>query len=564
MDFLFLLNISQCIQFCNFTDKYQTNNWASSDLWILLQALTNQYFLVAMFISILLWYLLLHQQQDFSYEGFISSVSTIPIHHITLSLRENDFKNQLPAYTDNATNYFQNTTMHTHTNNGDLKSPSFIEFELYSYIHSIINKCRIYSDLKHIELKVNNDIDYISCRIDEEKMTIALQFLLLRIIEMSVSNSCINITISRDENSWILHISNCQKSKSVTNHFIPSFSNILPVYRYGNLQFVKSIIHQHGGEVTGNGHGSIANIQISVPLNYPYQDTQTSEIKHCIMYDTKCSCKAFKDIRTKKNSKTNQRPNVLLVMTDKKFSHYLEKNLSIHFNITVVDTPEQIYTITNHNNYDTIIIDEIVNDMHGDQLCSNIRLDTTTSNIPVILLINTNSDKSYLSYTSSGADILEQRKYSVCKLKADIQMLINNSITRRNRTQQNKSENQTAKTTATDIKTQELSIFINKVEALLEEKLSEKYPIGKLCEDIGMSRTKFSNKMKEATGKNPSRFIFEYKMIRARRLLLSQQHTVSEVSDILGFCNSRYFRRKFKSHYHECPTKYVKKENGLE
>lgn len=102
-------------------------------------------------------------------------------------------------------------------------------------------------------------------------------------------------------------------------------------------------------------------------------------------------------------------------------------------------------------------------------------------------------------------------------------------------------------------------VFINKVRELLEKNLTvEGYTIDMLCAGIGMSRTNFYYKMKELTGKSPVEYMFAFKMEKAKILLASQRYNVTEIAGMLGYCDAKYFGKKFKSFYHVCPTRYMK------
>ena len=89
--------------------------------------------------------------------------------------------------------------------------------------------------------------------------------------------------------------------------------------------------------------------------------------------------------------------------------------------------------------------------------------------------------------------------------------------------------------------------FINKVRQLLEQNLAEEsYTVDALSEDMGMSRTAFYNKMKKMTGQSPADYMLTFKMERAKRLLASQDYSIGEIATMLGFCDSRYFAKRFK------------------
>ena len=51
-------------------------------------------------------------------------------------------------------------------------------------------------------------------------------------------------------------------------------------------------------------------------------------------------------------------------------------------------------------------------------------------------------------------------------------------------------------------------------------------------------------------------------MQEAAILLKSQKYTVSEVSDMLGFADPKYFTDTFKKHYGVPPRDYMKANNG--
>lgn len=55
-----------------------------------------------------------------------------------------------------------------------------VDFELSTYITSIVNQCRPYANIRQVKLKVNECSDCVSCRINENIMTAALQYLLYK------------------------------------------------------------------------------------------------------------------------------------------------------------------------------------------------------------------------------------------------------------------------------------------------------------------------------------------------------------------------------------------------
>ncbi len=75
-----------------------------------------------------------------------------------------------------------------------------------------------------------------------------------------------------------------------------------------------------------------------------------------------------------------------------------------------------------------------------------------------------------------------------------------------------------------------------------------------------MSRSSLYNKIKALTGHSPSDFIRHIRMDEAVNLLKSNQYSIAEISDRLGFGDPKYFTDIFKKHYGITPSAYLKKE----
>lgn len=73
-----------------------------------------------------------------------------------------------------------------------------------------------------------------------------------------------------------------------------------------------------------------------------------------------------------------------------------------------------------------------------------------------------------------------------------------------------------------------------------------------------LSRSSFYNKIKALTNYSPSEFIRKVRMNEAAILLKSKKYTVSEVSDMLGFGDPKYFTDSFKKYFDVPPSVYMK------
>ena len=456
----------------------------------------------------------------------------------------------------------QNIVTLNKVNKKILPKTSTANLELSSYITSIVNQCRPYADSRRIQLTVSECSDCVSCRINENIMTAALQHLISKLILGSDLGCCISINITHTTDSWQLQITNCEIADKRVGKMFPFIPVIFPIYGYSDLWTVRKIIRLHGGKINGYRHGKSFAFQIVIPTDCHCRNQECSAIKHSstnTKKKTKESSESDKDDTP--NTKTKDTSHILLVMADGAFRNYLRKALSRYFQISVLKDPDLLKDTVVRQNPDAIIIDDNVNGTNGDALSFRIKTDKMIGYIPVVLLIRAFDNESYLSHLGSGADRLELRTESICRLRANIRMLVENRMVLRERVKLFLSDavfpmvptKEEMETENTD------QIFMDKVNKILETNLStDKYTIDKLSIDIGMSRTAFYSRIREITGNPPENYIYSFKMGRALKLLASQQYTVSEIAGMLGYCDAKYFGKKFKDFYHVCPTDYIK------
>lgn len=129
----------------------------------------------------------------------------------------------------------QNIVTLNKVNKKILPKTSTANLELSSYITSIVNQCRPYADSRRIQLTVSECSDCVSCRINENIMTAALQHLISKLILGSDLGCCISINITHTTDSWQLQITNCEIADKRVGKMFPFIPVIFPIYGYSDL-----------------------------------------------------------------------------------------------------------------------------------------------------------------------------------------------------------------------------------------------------------------------------------------------------------------------------------------
>lgn len=230
------------------------------------------------------------------------------------------------------------------------------------------------------------------------------------------------------------------------------------------------------------------------------------------------------------------------------------------YNIQVCPNGKEALTIVKEYRPNLIISDIMMPEMRGDELCHILKNDIETSHIPIILLTALNTDKNIIEGLQSGADEYIVKPFNIGILRATIaNLLTNRALLRRKYADLDLSNDQNTSdciNCSTDIDWK----FIATVKKHVEDNMDNpSFNVDVLCNLLNMSRTSFYNKIKALTDQAPADYIRLIRLQHAAKLLKEQKHTVTEVSEMTGFSDAKYFREVFKKHFNMSPSQYAKK-----
>ena len=204
-----------------------------------------------------------------------------------------------------------------------------------------------------------------------------------------------------------------------------------------------------------------------------------------------------------------------------------------------------------------VLMDIMMPEMGGDELCVAIKSDIETSHIPVLLLTALGDENNILDGLSIGADEYLIKPFSVKILRANIANLLANRELLRMR-YANLDIEKTMVPSANGTNSLDWK-FISNAKKIVDENINNpEFSVDVLCESSGMSRTSFYCKLKALTGQSPTEFIRVMRLKRATELLKEGGYAINEISDMVGFSETKYFREVFKKYYKMSPSRYAK------
>ena len=92
----------------------------------------------------------------------------------------------------------------------------------------------------------------------------------------------------------------------------------------------------------------------------------------------------------------------------------------------------------------------------------------------------------------------------------------------------------------------------------INERFKDKIYVEKLAEMINVSPDYFTKMFKESIGKTPIDYINAMRINYSMDLLTNTEMSMSDIADIIGFCNPNYFHKIFKQYMGTSPLGYRK------
>lgn len=448
------------------------------------------------------------------------------------------------------------------------------EYELGTYMSGICDTFHAYANIKHIRLTYESNFQYLNVWFDRDKMDSIMKNILSNAMKYTPENGNIYVSASEYEDGWGIEVKdtgigiprNEQKGLFHT-YFRGSNAVNLRVSGSGiGLALVHRLVRLHGGKITiestaeqgtrvriifpkGNKHFRKASIISATPersISMPEVVTP-----------------ALSAVEPKQSDASSRR--ILVVEDNDDLRIYLANTLGEDYLVQSCHNGKEALEILSEFKPDLVLSDIMMPEMSGDELCAAIKGNIETSHIPVLLLTALGDEKNMLEGLKIGADDYMAKPFSISILKASINRLITNRILLHKK--YGSSDFETEKWPKGCRDTLDWK-FIASVRENVEKNMADPdFTVDMLCSLHHMSRSSFYNKVKALTDCSPADYVRLIRMQYAARMLKEGEHSITEIADMTGFCDAKYFREVFRKHFGVSPSEYrgkgtAEKENS--
>ena len=396
-------------------------------------------------------------------------------------------------------------------------------------------------------------------------------------LKYTPENGSVQIFVSEAEDSWSVEVSDTgigipanEQKKLFKLHFRGSNTINSKVTGSGiGLMLVWKLVRLHKGKINLS---SIENQGSIIKITFPKDSKRYRKAHLATPNKQRPETKSSNNIplpapeiyeNPQKKEKKEKSQRILIVEDNDELRNYLSQTLSEDYLIQVCSNGKEALTVIPEYKPDLVISDIMMPEMRGDELCQAIKSNIETSHIPVILLTALNNEKDILSGLRIGADEYVLKPFNIGILKATISNLLANRALLRNKyasldpeDEENDDEEEYINYSQ-DIDWQ----FIADVRKNIKDNIDNSaLTVDVLASLMGMSRTSFYNKLKALTDQSPGDYIRLIRLKHAIKLLKENVHNITEISEMTGFNDVKYFREVFKKHYNVSPSQYFKEK----
>ena len=436
--------------------------------------------------------------------------------------------------------------------------------DLIAFVKDITYSFKDIAEQKNIQLTFNTTYETLKLSFDQDKIERILFNLLSNSFKFTFNNGKINVSMDcimmdqymveirvRDNGIGIAK----EKQDKIFDSF---FQNEIPdsIINQGSgigLAITKEFVRLHGGEIfleSDENEGSCFIILIPFDelreQSYPTDNFVDALIAEEHGEETEVSLPAF-----------SKKTTVLLVEDDADLRFYLKDNLKEDFNVIEAVNGKDGWQKALFHHPNIIVSDISMPEMTGIELCKKIRLDSRTTQIPVILLTAIVGEEQELIGLETGANDYMTKPFSFEILNSKIRnILVQQESFRKTYQKQVEVKPAQVESESPD------DDFLQQVLKEIENNISNSnFSVDVLSGLLLVSRVTLYKRIVALTGKTPLEFIKSYRLKRAAQLLEQGKLTVSQICFKVGFKTTKNFVKSFKDEFDVLPSKYAENKD---
>lgn len=251
-------------------------------------------------------------------------------------------------------------------------------------------------------------------------------------------------------------------------------------------------------------------------------------------------------------SEHGEKPTILIIDDNNDIRQYERTLLQDCYFVLEASDGREGLEIARKEVPDLVICDVMMPVMDGLEFTQQLKTNTATSHIPVIMLTAKNLEEHRAEGYEQGADSYITKPFHSKVLLARVENLLHQRAHLRQLFAQGAAEGkETEEVSRLDDRDK---AFVKQLHDIIKSHMGNSdFGVEDIGAEIGLSRVQLYRKVKAITGSSVVDLLRKARLAKARRLLEANSMNISEVAYEVGFSSPSYFTKCFKDEYGMLP-----------
>lgn len=459
--------------------------------------------------------------------------------------------------------------------------------DIISFLQEITAPFQLYAQQKELDFRLTFSEERMEMWFDPDKMEKIISNLLMNAFKYTPEGGSVEVSIVAGEHNLLgqnkaikpkelnktvtIRVKDTGKGipknelKNIFNRFYTSSKDSTISGTGIGLELTKTLVELHGGAIAVDSkedEGSTFIITLFRESKHLKKSNISDEVIVAENYISdfdygKMLAESSKRKENTGHSKNDKNKPLILVAEDNDdLRKFLGENLELYYNTILVDDGEKAYNEALNKVPDLIISDVVMPKMDGVELCKNIKSNTITSHIPLILLTRKILIEEKIEGLQTGADDYIEKPFNLQYLL----MRVNNLLATINKIkEQTRIELTDGRIEILDVSVYDKKLLNRCKEAILKNISNPEFGVEELGRIVGMSRSQLYRKLIALTGQGPNEMIYSSRLREAKNYLLMDKYSIMDVAHMSGFKSSNSFSTVFKKNFGFSPKEFVDK-----
>ena len=261
---------------------------------------------------------------------------------------------------------------------------------------------------------------------------------------------------------------------------------------------------------------------------------------------------SFLSITENKTRETAAKKSLLIIEDNEDVREYIRSLFISRYVVSEACNGEEGVRIAKEQLPDLIISDVMMPVKDGFACCREIRMQQETAHIPILILTARAEDADILQGCNSGADDYMMKPFNpeILKTKVD------NLILQRERLKRIYTKALMLKQESEEGEKEDA--FLQQLIHIIEANLSNAdFNVKMLAEQLNMSQPTLYRKVKQRSDLSVIDMIRSIRISKAATLILENRYSIQEISEMVGYSDTRTLRKHFMEQFGVSPSKYM-------